>query len=1174
MSFRIKTIFGIAVIEGLLLMLLVYTSVDYLKTSNQAEIQKRATSTASLFAAAAKDAVISSDLSTLNVLAAELLTTSQVLYVNIYNQSHLLVSAGSMSGGSTLSQEPADVVDGILDIERDVKESGFNYGRVELGFDTAKLDSFIVDARTRFLTIAAIEMFLVALFSWLLGNYLTRNLALLKTASQRILKGESLVQIPVSSDDEIGETMEAFNQMVKKVADKNQALESANIRLNAILQTAVDGFFIVNTQGVIEQVNPAVSCLFGYRSSELIGYNVSMLMPPHDQYMHDEYIRHYLQGGEAKIIGKGRELVAKKKDGSLFSIELSISKMRIDDEVLFLGLVKDVSDLKRAQVAAQRTESILLATLEGSKDALITIDTNGNIQEANDSACLLFKLGIRQMVGYSIASTLFQGKDRQLFLNILKEYIATGQGSAIKHSTQMNAVRSDGELVSIELTLIPVQLGQEMLLTAFIRDISRRIEYESQLKLAKEQAEQGSEAKSRFLATMSHEIRSPLNAVLGSVDLILDSSLNKEQRIYANTAKEAGTALLSTINDILDFSKIEAGQMVLEESAFSPAKLAAQVLQVLSAKAQDKGVVLAICINPNVPESLIGDGQRVRQVLHNLIDNAIKFSSGGCVAIEMWLPAAVSAEARLCCKVSDQGIGITEEAQSTLFEEFSQVHDTHNTHYSGTGLGLAICSELIQQMGGQISVDSEQGVGSCFCFDVVLKLDKNAKTRDVKVPPNSRVLLVHPNDIYRQLAQKQYRQYGVSVVAVDSIKSVFSTLKNQDQFNLIMIDEHCLFDLNEQQATSLKQDFLCEQGLMAALMTVVVPEAARLLREVAIEQVVNKPLSRDMMLSVLSGDRELEVEDVRCQPIELANNQVHLPILLAEDSPANQIVASALLTKAGFRVEIANNGVEAVDMASKCHYGLILMDMRMPEMDGIEATQKILQRNPDQVIVAMTANVQKEDVELCMNAGMKDFVPKPVNREVLAHVVNKWIVFVDQGAIVKSAVGAELSEEILVVDLESKDTMVSQLATTQPVEYKEPSCLTLGVGTGDNNEMMSIIDESTLDELSHTLGEDAMARMFGVFLTEASERLQLLKQIAASYQNGSELDFSEIDIQAHTLKSSAGSFGAEALSVAAQNLEQSAKVKDEPQVAKQLNEMIDIGEQTLAEFRLRLKLTL
>ncbi|ACJ28397.1 PAS domain protein [Shewanella piezotolerans WP3] len=1191
MSFRLKTILGIAIIEGVLLMLLVYTSIDYLKSSNESEIEKRAQSTASLFAAAAKDAVLSTDLSTLNNLANELISTNQVLYVNVFNRDDLLVTAGANSGVHLAARDSnvTTVDDGILDIEAMVAESGIVYGRVELGVEISKLDIFIADATKQFLLIAALEMVLVALFSWLLGHYLTRNLLQLKSASTRVFSGEKQVKVPVTSQDEIGQAAHAFNQMVEQIDIKTHALENANTRLSTILGTALDGYIIINTHGEISEVNPAVSRLFGYKDSELLGQNVSLLLPLAERGMHDVYIRKYLDSGESKIIGKGRELMAQHKEGELFPIELSISKMILDGELLFLGLVKDLSDVKRAQVAAQRTESILLATLEGSKDGLITIDITGEIQEVNDSACLMFQAHSSALVGERMETCLFQGGARATFREILEEYRLTGAGKAFKNATEIFATRFDGKLLPIELTLIPVQLGEEMLLTAFIRDISRRMEYETQLKLAKEQAEQGSKAKSRFLATMSHEIRSPLNAVLGSVDLLLDSRLNKEQRIYANTAKEAGTALLSTINDILDFSKIEAGQMLLEKSSFSAAKLVTQVLQILSPKAQDKGITLASFVNCNVPESLIGDGQRLRQVLQNLVDNAIKFSSGGCIAVEMWLLESQQGKAQLCCTVTDQGIGISEEAQLTLFKEFSQVHDEHNTNYSGTGLGLAICAELITRMEGSIAVRSEQGRGSCFSFDVKLELEEAELSMPRQMPTDARVLLVHHNSTYCRLFEKQYRQYGVSAICVDGVKSIFNNVNVQGRFSLVLIDEHSLVELTELQAQKIKQSYLNEEGLMAALMTVVVPEASKLLAKVGLEQVVNKPLSRDMMLAMLSGEHRFS-HDVAAIEEGLSNeNRQLLPILLAEDSPANQIVASALLNKAGFSVEIANNGKEAVTMAAKKEYGLILMDMRMPEMDGVEATEHILLNNPQQIIIAMTANVQKEDVDLCMNAGMRDFVPKPVNRAQLIKAVNYWMAEAKTIAKESGDSFLEVKEEAQSILNTSKAIIGETVVLSSPVTSTintEPDKISSQAGeinvieknelgqqainSTDDDPSNNILDEATLIELSSMLGEDAMARMFSVFLNEAEERLTVLKSLLNAYDSLGNCDLDEVDIQAHTLKSSAGSFGAQALSVAAKSLEQSAKAGDVSQLSQLLNNVIDIGEQTLQVFKARL----
>ncbi len=653
--------------------------------------------------------------------------------------------------------------------------------------------------------------------------------------------------------------------------------------------------------------------------------------------------------------------------------------------------MKDLSDIKRREEEAKRTESILLATLEASQDALITIDITGRVQEFNEAASILFGHSREQALGEILEDLIFADIERKAFKAGLEVFRKTGSGPVIRKSIELMSIRADGSHFPVEMRMIPVQLGDEVLLTAFLHDVSERMQHETQLKQAKEQAELGSKAKSRFLATMSHEIRSPLNAVLGGVELILDSKLSKDQRIFAHTAKEAGTALLSTINDSLDFSKIEAGQMLLENMAFSPAKMVAQVMQILAPKANEKGVNLATFINRNVPELVKGDAQRLRQVIHNLVDNAIKFSSGGCVSVEMWIPDSQHQEVELHCTVTDEGIGVSLSSQEKLFKEFSQVHDQHNTNYKGTGLGLAICSELITMMGGKIELSSRLGHGSCFRFNVRLQIETKDRNNLQHIPAHARVLLVHQDKTFSHLVRKQYSQYGVTTVNVCKVKDIFKIDQVRGRFNLILIDDTCLSELDMKLSAQLKRDFLYDDGLIAALMSGLRPEMSGLLADIGLEQVINKPLSRDMMLGLLSGENSRESKEVEEEILLPELTSKNKRLLLAEDSPSNRVIAGAMLSKSGFEVEYAHNGREAVMMSAQNSYGLILMDMRMPEMDGVEATKQILLHQPETIILAMTANVQKEDVESCLAAGMKDFVPKPVNKVELNKAINKWL---------------------------------------------------------------------------------------------------------------------------------------------------------------------------------------
>ena len=1159
MSFRLKTVFGIAFIEGVLLLLLVYTSVDYLKSSNEAEISKRANAIVILFAAATKDAVISTDVSTLRVLANELLAHSQVLYVNIYDENSLLVELGERIkiDTQTLSDDISTLDDGILDVKADILESGYRFGYIELGISVHEFDDFLASATTRFFSIAGLEMVLVALFSWLLGHYLTRNLSELKLASNRILQGETGIQILVTSTDEIGQTTRAFNQMIEKVERNTKELEGANIRLNTILSAAIDGYIIIDVDGVIAQVNPAVCRLFGYDTEDIIGKNVAVFMPSYERHMHDAFLKRFIEGKREDFQRNGRELMAQHQDGSLFPIELSVSKMTIENEIMLLGLVKDLSDIKRKEIAAKRTESILLATLEASQDALITIDITGKIEEFNHAASLLFMHESNTVLGQRLEDLIFDGVEKSRFKQGLEEFRRTGAGPAIKKSIELKSVKSDGSQLPIELMMIPVQLGDEILLTAFIHDISTRMEYESQLKQAKEEAESGSKAKSRFLATMSHEIRSPLNAVLGSVELILDSRLNDEQRIYAHTAKEAGTALLSTINDILDFSKIEAGQMVLKTVSFSPAKLVSQVMQILAPKATSKGVNLATFINRNVPEMVKGDVQRLRQVLHNLIDNAIKFSDSGCISVEMWIPDSQHQEIQLFCAVTDEGIGVSLSAQTDLFQEFSQVHDQHNTLYKGTGLGLAICSELITMMGGQIELSSQLGHGSCFRFDVLLQLVERERSHFHHLPSHARVLLVHPDSTFVELVKKQYSQYGVHSANVARASEILGSDAAKGRFNLILIDETSLSELNLKMIRLLKRDFLFEDGMIALLVSGLNSDMSGELSGMGLEQVINKPISRDMLLSLLSKTQIPQLEQSTDGIVLSKDTNKNKLLLLAEDSLSNQIVAGAMLTKSGFEVEYANNGVEAVSMAEKKDYGLILMDMRMPEMDGVEAARLILLRQPDTIILAMTANVLQEDVDSCLSVGMKDFVPKPVNKGDLIKVIHHWL--------------PVRAEKYNLVDIDKNIVLENELKSGEgageDISFKGDTSATLTMinETESDNELGNdpahLFDEGVIAELFDVLGQDSVRGMYSVYLDETTERLETLKALMANR------DYTEIDNQAHTLKSSSGSFGAQALYEVAKKLEQSARAQDEQGIESSFTAVQEVGDLTVKAFK-------
>lgn len=647
--------------------------------------------------------------------------------------------------------------------------------------------------------------------------------------------------------------------------------------------------------------------------------------------------------------------------------------------------------------------------------------------------------------------------------------------------------------------------------------------------------------------------------MLGSVDLLLDSSLEKGQRMYARTAKEAGSVLLSTINDILDFSKIEAGQMVLEPKEFEPDELVAQVLQILSHKAHDKGVHLASYINRNVPQKLVGDAQRIRQVVQNLVDNAIKFSTEGCISVEVWIPNRDNDKVQLCCRVTDQGIGIGDASQEKLFREFSQVHDTHTTSYAGTGLGLAICSELARMMGGNLVVESKLGEGSQFTLSVLLDESSQASNHNVRLPEHPRVLLIHPDETLCKLIKKQYSQYGVETKYEHHVSDIFNSKIVRGRFDLIMLDDACLLSAKEKDVSILHSDYLFETGYIAALATGVNNDAQSLIEKLGIEESVSKPLSRAMLLSLISG---ATAENKHEKPLEkVASLPQGCRLLLAEDSPANQMVAGTMLTNEGAVMTYANNGVEAVELALSQDFDLILMDIRMPEMDGLEACQKILAHKPDQIILAMTANVFSEEIAACKAVGMLDCIGKPVNKSDLISGVSHWLGQVKQASSMGMGMQIELTHDKSQV--ENTDKVTAEISE-KSTELSAPKVST----NTDTDELFTevLLDEAVFDELLSAVGEASLAKMMQVFYHETIMRVNTLKALTPQ---GSRHD---IETEVHTIKSSAGSFGAKTLADVAVRLEAASRTEDEPLDAL-FNEIFAVAEQSLNLIQQRFNIT-
>ncbi|MCB9753004.1 MAG: response regulator [Myxococcales bacterium] len=653
-----------------------------------------------------------------------------------------------------------------------------------------------------------------------------------------------------------------------------------------------------------------------------------------------------------------------------------------------------VGDMIRAREAVRESEERFRRLSEAAFEG-IAIHRAGQLLDANQSLATIF--------GYEL--TVLVKKDlRELLSPAFHDKILTASGNATSAPYEAVGVRKDGALFPIEVISRVIPYGGNTVQVATIRDISDRKRVEVALRRAKEAAESSNRAKSEFLANMSHEIRTPMNAVIGMTQLLRETKLGREQREFVDTIRTSGEALLIIINDILDFSKIESGKMELEARPFLLHACVEEVLDLFAAKSLDKEIELAFFSEEGTPKAVLGDPTRLRQILVNLVGNALKFTEKGEITVSvesatdehgLWLHFAVS----------DTGIGIPPERLNKLFEQFSQVDASTTRKYGGTGLGLAICKHLAELMGGHIWVESEVGVGSSFHFvinvgevedpAVVERADAQRKLANVALLRDKRVLIVEDNPTIRQLIMQLSRRWGMLASSVASAELAMQCLTEDRPFDIALLSAH----LAETDGINLARRIRDTQQLATLPLIMLTAPGDAKIREEARElraHCLTKPIKQEQLYdALLRAHEDLNAPAVaRVETVfdTSVSERTPLRILLAEDNIVNQRVAVAILGRLGYKADIAGNGLEAVRALEDQDYNLILMDMQMPEMDGLEATRRIRAtisplRQP--YIIAMTANAMESDRRACLAAGMDDYIAKPVRVNALVEALKR-----------------------------------------------------------------------------------------------------------------------------------------------------------------------------------------
>ena len=781
------------------------------------------------------------------------------------------------------------------------------------------------------------------------------------------------------------------------------------------------------------------------------------------------------------------------------------------------------SDNIAADVERTRLSNSLRMLLESAGEGIYGIDADGRCTFMNTAAAGALGVDVSSVMGELTHPLFHHNRSDGSVIAFIDSpiYKAMHGGGSCRVATEV-MWRSNGSSFPAEYSAFPIVdeaavTGEATGAVITFNDITERKRIEDDLAVAHAQAMEASRLKSEFLANMSHEIRTPMNGVIGMTGLLFTTSLNGEQREYAEAISQSAELLLTVINDILDFSKIEAGKIDIEVIDFDLRVVVEEAAKVVAPKADEKDLELAVMVDPQMTMRVRGDPGRIRQILINMLGNAVKFTDAGEVILRVRKESEHGTAMGLRFEITDTGIGIDATQRARLFESFIQADASTTRRFGGTGLGLAICKKLVERMGGQVGVESEAGVGSTFWFTLTLETATRALSRPApsrNALQDVRVLVVDDNSTNRVILEQNLRVWGARSASFESGPDALAGLRHAvdagDPYRLAILDYQMPGMDGIDLTRAIRRDPVYAAVGLILLTSSSRPGDTQIAEQAGINAFLTKParianlydcLATLLVRSDEDGGDQVITESLRYSFTEVSP-ELRSRILVVDDNPVNQRVAVRMLEKMGHIVDIADNGIGALAALGRVRYDAVLMDCQMPEMDGFEATREVRRREGSDrhtVIIAMTAGAMAGDQEKCLAAGMDAYLSKPVKADKLAAMVALWT-------------GADLHGK---------------------VPTQDPA-------------IAGLLDQTYVSGLRE-LGTDEFDKLIRLFLTDGQTRVDGLRaaQLAG--------DTSAMVKLAHSLKGSASSFGAGTLAARCGELQARARAADAAEDARMID---------------------